>query len=167
MKKTIAIVCVMMVLMVAAVFGESGFGAAGAKESAPSWSIEQMLMYAIQDEYLARAEYVKIIDVFKADRPFTNIKRAEDQHISMLVEVYKVRGLEIPSDTAASHVVLPASLEEAYRIGVQAEIDNIAMYEGFLKNPLLADIKNADLRDVFEKLKRASESHLLAFQKQL
>ncbi len=46
--------------------------------------------------------------------------------------------------------------------GVQAEIDNIAMYEKFMTYDLPENIYN-----VFEALKRGSDSHLLAFEKQV
>jgi hypothetical protein len=45
---------------------------------------------------------------------------------------------------------------------VQAEIDNIAMYESFLEKELPADVAG-----LFAELKRASENHLRAFQNNL
>ncbi len=143
------------------------YGAAGAAATASSWSVEQMLRYAIEDEYLARAEYVAVMSKFGAARPFTNIKKAEDQHIVWLSEIYDARKIALPDDDAASRVPVPGTLLEAYRIGEKAEIDNIAMYEAFLRSPLLAKPENADLRAVFERLKNASENHLRAFRNQL
>ena len=57
---------------------------------------------------------------------------------------------------------MPATLNEANQIGVDAEINNIAMYEKFLEQELPDDV-----RTVFEKLKDASENHLAAFEKQV
>lgn len=62
-------------------------------------------------------------------------------------------------DDAASRVTVPSSLQESDEIGVEAEIRNIEMYESFLKEDLPEDV-----RIVFENLKRASESHLRAFE---
>ena len=66
----------------------------------------------------------------------------------------------IPKDNAAPHVVVPATLAEAFKIGVDAEIKNIAMYEAFLRAELPADV-----RLVFEALKNASQNHLAAFER--
>lgn len=145
----------------------AGYGAAGAEEYGSNWTVEQMLQYAIEDEYLARAEYVAIMREFRITRPFSNIKQAEDQHISMLVPLFETRGISIPSDTAIEHIFVPPSLSEAFQTGVQAELDNIAMYDAFLESPLLQVEENSDVVDAFIRLKRASESHLAAFQKQL
>ncbi len=91
--------------------------------------------------------------------PFSNIIRAEVTHISLLLPLFETYGYIAPADTASEHVVMPKDLKTAFEIGVQAEIDNITMYESFLDR----DIPD-DVRDVFERLKAASENHLRAFQ---
>ena len=139
----------------------NGYGAAGAEED-PSYTLEEMLTYAIQDEYLARAEYEKIIQEFDVTRPFTNIMQAEETHIALLIPLFETYDIEIPEDTSGDHLIIPSELKAIFEIGVQAEIDNIAMYESFLKEDLPDDIRSA-----FESLKAASESHLLAFEKNL
>lgn len=121
-----------------------------------------MLTYAIQDEYLARGEYVAIMGKFGEVSPYANIKKSEDTHISFLTELYKAYGLALPMDDSKSHTMIPANLLEAAKTGVQAEIDNIAMYENFLGQSLPLDVL-----EVFTTLKSASESHLAAFQKQV
>jgi len=136
------------------------FGAAAVKEG-ETYTIEQMLTYAIQDEYLARAEYKAIIALYGVDRPFTNIMKAEGTHVEHLLPLFAAYKVPVPADTAAGHVVLPGTLEEIYQVGVTAEIHNIAMYEAFLKQEGLPE----DVKDVFEALKKASESHLAAFQR--
>lgn len=143
------------------------YGASGAAAAASSWTVEQMLRYAAEDEYLARAEYVAVMRTFGAARPFSNIKEAEDQHVLWLAELFSARKVALPPDGAASRIAVPATLPEAYRIGEKAEIDNIAMYAAFLESPLLAKDGNADVKIVFERLKRASENHLRAFRNQL
>jgi hypothetical protein len=143
------------------------YGAAGAAATASSWSVEQMLRYAMEDEYFARAEYVAVMGKFGAARPFTNIKQSEDQHVIWLTELYAARSFPVPLDDAASRVPVPATLLEAYKTGEKAEIDNIAMYAAFLRSHLLARAENADVRSVFERLKNASENHLRSFRTQL
>ena len=58
---------------------------------------------------------------------------------------------QLPEDNVIEHVVTPEEIKSALGIGVQAEIDNIAMYEAFLQTDLPADV-----RDVFERLTTAS-----------
>lgn len=151
--------------------------AAGAAENAPygnaaaradgDLSIQDMLRYAIEDEYLARAEYVAIMEAYGSIRPFSSIKEAETNHIAWITEAYEALGLPAPSDQGARHAILPSSLKEAYETGVQAELDNIAMYERFLGEDEFGGGRNAELRILFENLSRASENHLRAFRNQL
>ena len=137
------------------------FGARGA-EGKSGLTVEQMLTYAIQDEYLARAEYELIIGEYGSIRPFTNIMSAEERHIEWVAEMFDEYGYSLPKDTANLYVALPADLRSSFQTGIQAEIDNIAMYESFLAEDLPADV-----RDLFERLKRASENHLRAFRNNL
>lgn len=141
---------------------DRGFGAAGALQ-AEDYTLEEMLMYAVQDEFLARAEYAAIIETWGVDRPFTNIIRSEEQHIAALTPLFSQHGVEMPEDTAAQHTVIPESLEQAFSIGVNAEVENIAMYASFLAQDNLHD----DVRWVFEALMRGSENHLRAFEQGL
>jgi len=137
-----------------------GYGAKGALADT-DLTINDMLMYAVQDEYLAHGEYLAIIEKFGDQRPYSNIIRSEETHLAYLEEVYTSYGLDFPQDTSADHIVIPADLLEAAETGVQAEIDNIAMYELFLSHDLPENVF-----EVFSALKKGSDSHLLAFQKQ-
>jgi hypothetical protein len=163
MKRNILLVVVICIVMAlgAHVYAEELFGAKGAQQSSDP-TLEQMLTYAIQDEYLARAEYRFIINEYGSVRPFSNIIQAEEQHINMLVPLFTTYGFAVPEDNAEEHIVVPKDLKEALETGVQAEIDNIGMYETFL-NKSLPD----DVRDVFERLKNASGNHLQAFKNAL
>jgi len=147
---------------------DADFGAQGAlrAEGKTGLSLEQMLTYAIQDEYLARAEYEAIMERHGNVRPFSNIIRAEEQHIAWLKPLFAKYGLQVPADTSRGHVVIPASLKEAFQTGVQAEVENIAMYEAFLGKAPAAPLP-ADVRDLFERLKAASQNHLEAFRNNL
>jgi hypothetical protein len=128
-------------------------------DSQKELTIEEMLTYAIQDEYLARAEYKYVSEELGATRPFTNIIKAEEEHIAALKPLFDEMNLEVPEDKAAEYLIKPASESEALEIGVEAEIKNIAMYEEFLKKSLPDEV-----RIVFEELKRGSENHLKAFR---
>ena len=163
MKKLGIVALVLALIASIAGFSETnnGYGALGALAAEGS-SLQQVLTYAIQDEYLARSEYAGIMDEYGSMRPFSNIMLSEENHIEWLVELFGEYGFPLPIDDSEDHVVIPGDLKTAFQTGVKAEIDNIAMYEKFLSEDL-----SEDVRDVFERLKRASENHLRAFQNNL
>ena len=138
-----------------------GYGSAGALTD-EDLTLADMLTYAIQDEYLAHAEYVYIIDTFGSVRPFTNIIRAEEEHISQLIPLFTAYGIAVPEDTGNNYVAAVSSLTAAYQAGEAAEISNIAMYDAFLAQDLPDDV-----RFIFENLRNASENHLAAFRNHL
>ena len=115
---------------------EGEYGAAAVSEG-ETYTIEEMLVYAIQDEYMAEASYLAIMDAYGTIKPFTSISKAEDR------------------------IELPASLAESFEKGVAGEIENISVYGQFLGAEDLPD----DVRSVFERLMAASEKHLAAFER--
>lgn len=138
-----------------------GYGAKGAF-SDKDMSIGDMLTYAAQDEYLARAEYAAVIEEFNVTRPYSNILKSEETHLEYLKSIHEIYKLEFPNDDSSAQLVIPTSLLAAAKTGVQAEIDNIAMYEQFLSYDLPEDIRN-----VFVTLMNGSKNHLTAYQKQV
>lgn len=130
-------------------------------------SVEDMLRWAAEDEYLARAEYDAIMAAFGRIRPYTNIRAAEETHLSWLRDAYAARGLPFPVDGAVSRVVAPRDLKAAAQAGVDAEIANIAMYDAFLALPIVNAAANGDLKLLFQHLRDASKNHLAAFRTQL
>lgn len=138
------------------------FGAKGALQDS-SITLEEALIYAIEDEYLAQSRYDAIINKFGSIRPFSNIKSAEQQHILALVSLFQKYNIKIPQDTAAQYVTAPATLKEAFQQGVDGEIDNIAMYEKLAGIPNLPQ----DAKNVFANLGNASKNHLRAFRRGL
>lgn len=163
MKKLIALGIVFLVLSIAAGAAPTTWGAKAAALD-PDRSIGEMLNYAIEDEYLARAEYDSIIKKFGNIRPFSNIIKAEENHIAWLRDAFATAKLAPPRDEAASLVKTPDTMKEALQAGVQAEIDNIAMYDSFLASPLMAKSENAPLKALFIRLRDASKNHLAAFK---
>lgn len=154
----------LLVLLTVSLWADSSLRGAAAAKADASPTVEAMLRYAIEDEYLAHAEYAAIIAKFGAQNPFSNIIASEETHIAWLSAEYAARKLSVPADEGAKHVVMPATLEDAFKAGVQAEIDNIAMYDRFLKDPLIAKAENAAVRDLFTRLRDASKNHLRAFE---
>ncbi len=145
---------VILVPMASAVVPLSGAKAALADKDL---TLADMLTYALQDERIARAEYQVILDRFGSSRPFSNIIRAEESHIRYLVDLFADHDLALPADDTAKPAA-PKDWAAAIEAGRQAEIDNIAMYDRFLARDLPADV-----RQVFEQLKAASQNHLRAF----
>jgi hypothetical protein len=127
---------------------EELYGAAAVSEG-ETYTIEEMLVYAIQDEYMAEASYLAIMDAYGTIKPFTSISKAEGTHISLLLPLFETYGFEV------------ASLAESFEKGVAGEIENISVYGQFLGAEDLPD----DVRSVFERLMTASEKHLAAFER--
>lgn len=136
-------------------------GSTGALADTDGYTLEEMLVYALQDEYAARAEYAAIIAQYGEVKPFTNILNAENVHVERLLALFTVYGFTVPADEAAASVVLPDSLASAYSTGVEAEKNNIAMYEAFLATEGLPD----DVAAVFTSLRNASAQHQKAFSR--
>lgn len=137
---------------------DGAFGSAAVNEGR-TYTLEDMLTYALQDEYMAKTEYEAIQAAFGVNNPYANIMRAEMTHQELLLPLFETYGFPVPADTSADHVVIPATLPESYQLGVEAEIANIAMYQAFLKQ----DNVPQDVRSAFDDLIRASQSHLEAF----
>ena len=157
-SKLLTLAIALAILATASVAALAEYGS-GAVTQGQTYTTEQMLTYAIEDEYMAQAEYQAIIDKFGVSRPFSNHIDAEQQHIDYLKTLMTQYGIEIPENDAASRVVLPDTLAEAYDVGAAAENNNIAMYDAFLNQDLPVDVK-----DIFTSLKSASQNHLEAFQ---
>lgn len=118
------------------------------------------LQAAIADERKALATYQAVMDEFGNVKPFINIARAEEQHISMLKGLFDKYGVEIPSDTTVVGT-LPSTLSEVCAVGVQAEIDNDQLYQDMIGN-----IQEKDIKDIFTSLAAASiNMHLPAFER--
>ena len=120
----------------------------------------EYLQLALEDERKALATYKATMEKFGNVKPFINIARAEEQHISMLKALFDKYGVKIPDDLTQVGE-LPDALEEVCAIGVQAEIDNDQLYQDMIPN-----IEQADIRTVFTSLANASkEMHLPAFKR--
>lgn len=125
-----------------------------------NYTIKEMLTYAIQDEYMAQAEYNAIMDQYGVQKPFSNIIKSEAMHIDLLLPLLKAYDVSVPKNDAANRVVVPESLEKSYTAGVEAEKKNITMYESFLKKDVPDDVKV-----VMERLLANSKNHLAAFER--
>lgn len=129
--------------------------------TAPS-PVHQALLEALDDEYKARATYAAVIDRFGPVRPFVNIIQSEQRHINALQMLLRQRGYAIPIDPYGGRVKAPDTLEQACAQGVQAEVENAALYDRLNRQAA----HDAEVVTVFANLQRASqENHLPAFRR--
>ena len=124
-------------------------------------TLEEKLNKALMDEYHARDTYRKIIDTFGEIRPFSNIVQAEQRHIDFLLPLYKKYSIAVPPEPDTTGMAVPATVAEACKIAVQAEEENISLYD-----ELLAGTDEQDVLAVFRRLQAASrDNHLPAFRR--
>lgn len=123
----------------------------------------QALCEALDDEYKARATYRAVIGRFGPVMPFANIVHSEQRHIDALLSLFAKRGWPAPADPWNGRIEAPASIQDACRAGVEAERDNVALYER-----ITAMTTAPDILAVFDALRTASaERHLPAFLRHL
>lgn len=119
------------------------------------------LVAALDDEYMARATYAKVIADFGDVRPFINIVEAEGRHAEALIGLFRYYGVPVPTDTWPGRVAHYTSLREACEAGVAAEVENAELYDR-----LLTGTDKADILAVYRNLQEASqERHLPAFRR--
>jgi hypothetical protein len=115
----------------------------------------------LMDEHNAYNVYQAVIDQFGTIRPFTNIQRAEAQHIAALEVIFDRYGVEVPAVPALDTVPTFTSLTDACQAAADAEIANFALYDEWLET--VSDYP--DITQVFTALRNASEfNHLPVFE---
>ena len=123
---------------------------------------------ALEDEHRAEAFYAAVMEKFGEVRPFSNIIRAEQTHASELNAILATYGEEQEADNpylGSSEIakLVPETLAEACKMGVDAEIANRDLYD---KKLMPAAKDYADVQAVFSALRDASENkHLPAFER--
>jgi hypothetical protein len=129
-----------------------------------SMSLEEALKEALDDEYRARATYRAVLEAYGDVRPFVNIVDSEERHIGALGRLFARYGIEMPADPWPSRVSAPESLEAACAAGVEAELENRALYERLMA----AAVGHPDVEETFRNLQSASQdNHLPAFERAL
>lgn len=122
---------------------------------------QQALAAALDDEYKAHETYAQVIRDFGEVRPFINIVEAEARHIEALLALFDRYGAAPPENRWAGEASRFASVHAACLAAVAAEIANVALYDR-----LLQSTRRADILDVFQSLRAASQDrHLPAFQR--
>ncbi|CAE10615.1 ferritin-like domain-containing protein [Wolinella succinogenes] len=117
---------------------------------------EEAIILALEDEFRAFETYKAIAIKFQSEIPFGRIVESEARHIEALMRAARRLGVAIPPNRFAGAITPPNSLQEAYALGVEAEIENIALYDR-----LLPAAQDAEVRDIFYRLQAASYNHHL------
>lgn len=160
MKKLVALLLMSAVIGSASLsYAQTGADAAHKDES---YTMEEMLRYALEDEYKAKYEYEYLINEEGFERPFTNILKAEERHIEALNRLYESKGIKAPEIKKPERSGSSQNREEVFKAEAEAERLNISMYEKFLKEDI-----DAETKAVFENLMKGSRSHLAAYERNL
>lgn len=123
--------------------------------------LEEILRDALEDERKAEATYAAVIEKFGEVRPFINIIDAERRHSAAIERQMTRLGFAIPANHWEGKGEAPTTLVEACSMAVEAEIENIALYDRLL--PAIADDV---VRQVLQNLQDASrDNHLPAFRR--
>lgn len=159
LKRTMLVTTVILSMIPSMAFAADSLTGAAAAASDSEYTLQEMLTYAMEDEMAAQNEYNAILDTFGTIRPFSNIVKAEQTHIDILLPLLQEYGVEVPESVGEAQIAVPDSIADANLIGAVAEKQNIAMYESFLAEDIPDDVRLA-----FEELSSASEKHLFAFE---
>ena len=148
-------------LLVVACSAASGEAQQPMGSNAPSVDADALAV-ALEDEYRAEAMYEAVMAAHGEVRPFSNIIQAERRHSERVREEMTRLNIEF-SDTNPflGKIAAPATLLEACQQGVDAEIENIALYD-----EILPTIAYGQVKSTLTDLQWASrERHLPAFQR--
>jgi hypothetical protein len=121
----------------------------------------QALTDAINEEYLALNTYNAVIAQFGRTIPFSNIARAEQQHVDTLAQLFTKYGQTVPANPGLSPVPTWADKTAACQTGVETETVDAVLYDQLI--PL---VNHRDILNVFGNLQAASlTKHLPAFDR--
>lgn len=97
------------------------YGAKGALQDS-SITLKEALTYAIQDEYLAQARYDAIIKEFGDIRPFSQIKMAEQRHITALLPLFTRYNITAPENNASQYTTTPKTLKKRSNLAFKEKL---------------------------------------------
>jgi hypothetical protein len=136
-------------------------GSTTSSRPAGAADLAAILRRAVTEERHAEATYANVLDALGDVKPFTNIVDSERNHVAALERVAQAHGVDV-SDATSSGEVSPSTKTAACRLGVDAEIADVALYDELL--PQVSGYP--DVVRVFTNLRAASQdSHLPAFQR--
>ena len=122
--------------------------------------VHQAVRIALYDEYAARSFYTRVLEAFGARPPFANVVRAEQQHVTVLLDLCERFGIPRPLDPFPQETTVEASWLANCERAVVGEIANVHLYAY-----LLSWVAEPEVRKVFETLQAVSlQNHLPAFR---
>lgn len=142
--------------------------------TAPSSSLTKSLQLTREEERMARDLYKALADRYNGALPFNRITRSEQRHFDAVGTLLARYGISDPSSgKSAGAYADPAiqklydgwlaqgrtSLDAAYDVGVALEKRDIADLQA-----LIASTTEADAKQLYTNLERASEHHLATFE---
>jgi hypothetical protein len=165
------------IAVVAALFGALALapGASAAVTARPTTAQKLQLQYLVEEEKLARDVYAYLAANVTSQK-FSNIMKSEQTHMDNVAVILKKYNFFNPTLTRAAGVFRDqelqalyneltekgsASVAEAFAVGIAIEELDISDLEKMLK----ATSMPADMRDMMERLLKASYNHLAAFQR--
>ena len=89
--------------------------------------------------------------------PFSRVRETDERHGLELAALCKQLDVEVPVPTDGGEVQVPDSLVDACAAAVQAERENVAVYDGYLESAT-----NAEVREAFSRLRATSADRQLA-----
>lgn len=139
----------------------TGTGVTGSVSTILSAAEKDALNQAVLEEYGALNLYQSVIAQFGNVYPFSQIVRAEQQHVNALIRQATKYGITLPANPGLSTTVPTFNtLSDACQVGAAAEIADAALYD-----ELKPVVMQSSLLQVFNNLQSASlNSHLPAFQ---
>lgn len=186
MKKCIATICMsLMVLILSMGLVLAGNGKLGNRAGtnnggpgallpyeAPSDDEIEALTFMVEEEKLARDVYNTLYEIWGIPA-FTNIAKAEQNHMDAIITLINKYGLENPVDGLDIGIFVNQDLQTLYNnlidagqesqeqaLLVGATIEDVDIFD--LINELLI-VDNEDITKVFENLLKGSGNHLRAF----
>ena len=150
MKKTWCMAAALVLL--AAAVPAAGWGAQGAEEGT-TYTVEEMLEFAVQDEYRMQRLY----GVLQPDNYW-----ARSPHMDMLAVLCARYGVDVPADNPDAYELPQASdsAESVLQAIEDAQAESVGMYSRFLAEDLPADV-----RDVFWRLRSSGERQRAVLQR--
>lgn len=139
----------------------NGTGTGSGIASTPLTDAEiDALEKAILEEYRAFNLYQSVQDQLGDVYPFNQIMRSEQQHINALVRQAEKYSVTIPANPGLNPQPEFTNLVTACQAGVNAEIEDAALYD-----TLKTVTTHTDILRVYDNLQNASlKSHLVEFQ---
>ena len=143
--------------------------------TSPETSTEDLLLYLIEEEKLAHDVYTVLGETWGGNT-FTNILASESTHQDQVLNLLNTYGLSDPRSSEIGVFTNPelqalydqlisqgmTSQIDAYRVGVLIEETDIADLTEAINST-----SDSTILTTLEKLRSASESHLVAFNKKI